>query len=446
MDPPLKTTLSTVTSLCNCTKKQKLDQRQPNAISRSSADVKMKRMMSFEEEIPTDVFDDIFFRLPMKTLVRFRCVSKPWLRLITYSRFPYRLLNRQLCCDHSSTDCKHNEPIIIFSHNQRNSDGSGTKLFAIGGGYEEDSFRLAQGIEFSLFQGKDFEIMTNSCDGMLCLAIKEEKILVLWNPSTREHRALPLTTDSGICGGVCGLGFDSKTDDYKVVSVVGKQVYVFSLKRNSWRYIGESPYPLHMGIPANGYLYWGAGEITNSFANRIVCLDLSDDTFREVQLPSSNDLVQSVGVGQTTPEVGFYLLTWSGALFAYREQDQSVWMLKEVQERDTAVVMAGEEGTSATGVKHVWTKLMNIPQIPNSKRRQSARPPIYYKLYPKCFSKNGKLVMAVRGKRFILYDPKEKSYEEYIVRGLDRGRCQKAIACVESLISPNSIRGMNDID
>lgn len=64
-----------------------------------------------------------------------------------------------------------------------------------------------------------------------------------------------------------------------------KNIFFFSVKRNEWRNLGKLAYYLfYEGVPANGCLYWAAGK-NHNFADRILRLNLSDETFMEVPRP-----------------------------------------------------------------------------------------------------------------------------------------------------------------
>ncbi|OAY27908.1 putative F-box protein At3g16210 [Manihot esculenta] len=333
--------------------------------------------------LPADLVSDILSRLPLKSLVRFR-----------------------------------------------ETEGSESKLYSFGGGHQEDSFRVAVAIDCPLIRGKPFEIKTGCCHGMLCLSI-EDNILVLWNPSIGDCRTIPLPEEIGVCGGVCGLGFDPSIDDYKVVSFCEKQVFIFSMKTSLWRNLGELPYSLfYEGVPANGCLYWAASK-SHTFADRIICLNLSDETFREVSPPPFDPSISRPIWFQEEDEfvvvAELNLLLWGDSVCVFRQYEQTLWVMKEEKE---------ENG----GVRVIWTKMMTIPKISN----QESRFRIYYHLHPKCFTKSGKLVVSVMRKWFVMYDGQR--YHDLHIEGLGDGHYQKAIVYTESLISPNSIRGMNDID
>ncbi|KAL6561507.1 hypothetical protein OROMI_017108 [Orobanche minor] len=127
--------------------------------------------------------------------------------------------------------------------------------------------------------------MGGSCDGLFYLDDCEGKQAVIINPLTTQFKFLP---PSGVkrppksnhfsCS-ACGFGFDSLSNDYKVVRFVkncfeiydedgyvgvlflGRQVEIFSLKTNCWK---EIPFPnlvqddivCGSGLYVNGKCYW----------------------------------------------------------------------------------------------------------------------------------------------------------------------------------------------
>ncbi|KAG5554857.1 hypothetical protein RHGRI_012427 [Rhododendron griersonianum] len=107
------------------------------------------------------------------------------------------------------------------------------------------------------------EIM-GSCNGVILLGIGNE--LCLWNPSIRMYRKFSQPKDPRGTGWY-GLGYDSVSDDFKVVSVVihsskaPGDVYVFTSKHSSWKWIGDTHYIYKSyqkgdGTVVNGMPHW----------------------------------------------------------------------------------------------------------------------------------------------------------------------------------------------
>ncbi|KAL7213691.1 hypothetical protein ACSBR2_016256 [Camellia fascicularis] len=117
---------------------------------------------------PMDLIVDILSRLPVKPLVRFRCVSKPWCALIDDPDFIKLHLNR-------SINTKSHLNLIL-------NDCSLSSV-------NFDSLDNATKLK-SLLKWTDFGIeVLGSCNGLICLYNGEEDVCI-WNPSTRKHRKL----------------------------------------------------------------------------------------------------------------------------------------------------------------------------------------------------------------------------------------------------------------
>ncbi|XP_076912569.1 F-box/kelch-repeat protein At3g06240-like [Bidens hawaiensis] len=95
-----------------------------------------------------------------------------------------------------------------------------------------------------------------------------------------------------------GFGYDSSSDDYKVVVGLRKArhtkrttFHVLTLKSNAWKVIGELEYQyiyVRKGILCDGVLYW---FITNeNYKERIIIsLDLSTEELKEIPQPDDAD-------------------------------------------------------------------------------------------------------------------------------------------------------------
>ncbi|GLT36883.1 hypothetical protein SLA2020_112290 [Shorea laevis] len=114
----------------------------------------------------------------------------------------------------------------------------------------------------------------------------------IWNPFTRQYKKLPLHPVQTRPAGhktitIRGLGYDSTLEDYKFVMITGLshvsfQVWIFSLKSNSWRKSGSSAMvddkcSSQVGRFANGALYW-------RWKDNVFGFDLAHEVFFEVPL------------------------------------------------------------------------------------------------------------------------------------------------------------------
>ncbi|KAI3812547.1 hypothetical protein L1987_17257 [Smallanthus sonchifolius] len=220
------------------------------------------------------------------------------------------------------------------------------------------------------------------------------------NPTTREFIELPESSYEMInnlleIDIMYGFGYDSLTDDYKVVTVSyfhynylippdNMSVHVYSLRNKTWRWVIDSPYDHSHGkslpgVFVNGFLHW----IANKGSDRlpvIVAFSLADEKFSEVLL---------VVVGE---KLGIFV-------------EDEVWLMNEY------------------GVRESWSKILihGLNEIPI--------------VEPKIFCDDGK-IMLVSGDRMWIYDVEEKSF----CKTIDLSRNVKGLkvkgAYVESLVSP----------
>lgn len=128
-----------------------------------------------------------------------------------------------------------------------------------------------------------------SCDGFLCLWFQVDDddgriFLCLWNPATKEHKQIPKSPYNDEFDMVA-FGYDAKSDDYKLLTRYCKIVQVYSLRLTSWRRIGDVDFyiTLEAGELVNGELHWLAEARSSS--HFVVSLDISEETFKEIQLP-----------------------------------------------------------------------------------------------------------------------------------------------------------------
>ncbi|OIT28690.1 PREDICTED: F-box/kelch-repeat protein At3g06240-like [Nicotiana attenuata] len=241
--------------------------------------------MSNAEKLPQEIIFDILTRLPAKLLGQFRCVSKQWCSLLSYPHFVKAHLNFhkhdqevKLICIPTSLALHVN----TFNHDPQN-------------GIDAISRRLN-------FEGlsDNWERVVGSCNGLV-LVLNEEDILFLINPTTLEYCRIPnspLALPKSGTSSTYSLGYDSASDDYKVVTLSYYKddisctfVDVFSMRMGLWRRLESlcngGAIPIH-GFPVlvNGAFHWLAGK---SFASAIVAFDLSDEKFFEVPVPTTTD-------------------------------------------------------------------------------------------------------------------------------------------------------------
>ncbi|KAJ0953296.1 putative F-box domain-containing protein [Helianthus annuus] len=203
------------------------------------------------EVVHEDLVEEILVRSDVEDLLRFKKVCKLWHSLITSSRFVNRHLKHSYNKDRIDNQIGHRRVTYV----------------------DDD---------------QDHNELVGSSNGLVCITSFCGSELSVVNPLTGEVTELTRPPYMGfwLCCGF-GFGFDSSTDDYKVIVKRKNQtcVRVMSLKSNVWRVIEEVKYKFitKTGILSNGALHWIV-EAENS-KKLIISFDLSKEEFKEIPQP-----------------------------------------------------------------------------------------------------------------------------------------------------------------
>lgn len=293
---------------------------------------------------------EILCCLPVKTLLRFRCVSKPWCSLIDSTRFVKSHLKR-------SIECKTNTGVIISGHIMYSVPvdvGSLDNATAIE--IDEPSKTLLRGTR-----------VVDSCNGLHCL-FNLEGDMFLWNPATRKSRKLP-TVPADFRRPLkfgwfsfCGFGSDAVNDDYKILRILrpddqnlsGYKVTVYSLKTNSWKLLQNICSHIQLigawGMFMEGALHWITVKTSGlEICPSILAFDLGAENYREVPMPHK--------IGE---EMSLVIFAESLCILEYHlDIHIDVWVMNDY------------------GVGNSWCKLFSVEQPKVSRSCISLRPITY---------------------------------------------------------------------
>ncbi|GLU15700.1 hypothetical protein SLE2022_321700 [Rubroshorea leprosula] len=346
-----------------------------------------------------DLIVDILSRLPVKDLLRFRCVSKTFRSLIDSSDFVKLHLNR-------SVTSHTNHTLILSKHDLRVADLASLNSFS----------RLQHPL-----MGDDLNIL-GSCNGLLCISNILDDMAV-WNLSMKKYIILPSLSLGSYDLYVFGFGYDSVNDDYKVVRITqsgGKEgkpleseVKVLSMGRKGWRRIEDIPYVLPCpganGVFASGSLHWVVSyKDEPSDENVIVALDVGLEEYREVPQPEYTDNKKfrlDVGV------LGGCL-----CLMANYLSHVDLWVMREY------------------GVKESWSKLLSLAcdDVVGSLRSMK----------PLAYSRSGDQVLLEQDNtNLVWYDLKMKKAKNVSASGMPY--FYKSEICLQSLVSAD-VKKIND--
>ncbi|KAK3204786.1 hypothetical protein Dsin_018832 [Dipteronia sinensis] len=203
----------------------------------------------------SELIVDILLRLPVKSLCRFRCVSKSWLVLINNPRFVKMHLAQT-----------RRRRLVVSAWSLYSVD-----IETI---FSNDDNIAAVEIDFprsKLNHEIDSLLCIGSCNGLLCV-LTEPNDLVVYNPCTNECKQIPDFRSRILYEppSLHGFGYAESIDDYKFVKIEhpGKFVDVYSLRKDSWTSIQNNIHFVDkcymLGIPLNGAIHWMVNKLEDS--------------------------------------------------------------------------------------------------------------------------------------------------------------------------------------
>ncbi|KAM3327560.1 hypothetical protein P3S68_033907 [Capsicum galapagoense] len=307
------------------------------------------KQMDLQEEIIMDILS----RLPARSLLRFKCVLKFWMALISEPYFTTKHFN------HAKNNQRFEK--MLFLNREYSFHCSSLS--------SDQLFENVQGIDRPR-SGKLWGWNIHCCyDGLVLVGVRnypdKDFMLLLWNPSTRESVVLPNPKFSQEVTCTWGLGYDSTSDDYKILKIDGKERNeVLALKSGSWRKIDDHPAtdnpvlsamdylafrdgaldcvdtPSNMGYLAfvHGAFHW----VDSLLKHSMVTFSISDEVYGEIPLPEGLDLVFDIMHSKQGVSVLEGMLCVYSTRIHHREYTFKLWVMNEY------------------GVKESWNQLFTI--------------------------------------------------------------------------------------
>ncbi|KAK6781675.1 hypothetical protein RDI58_019471 [Solanum bulbocastanum] len=301
-----------------------------------------------------DVIFEILLRLPVKSLLRFRSVSKSWYCYIS-SRDFIQMHRRQPIHEKplrvSDSGPRRIPTISFFSLDPKITtvvvDDEIDELGDFDSDSDPDPSVVVVDLPFPCSHDDDVRIV-GSCNGLLCVHFNRRSSIILWNPATRKYKLL----ESPDCASFYSapffpcimLGFVPQTNDYKVIKLPSSsknpKVWVYALNSDSWEEI-EAPI-LHDLLPKGGSavilnhcLYWLSYsndddiELDDIELDIITCFDLYNQVFTRIELPILNT-VSNLTIQKLVILKGcLSMITYSGNGITLNNYE--VWVMSEQQ-------------------------------------------------------------------------------------------------------------------
>ena len=353
----------------------------------------------FSQNVAEDIVHEVLKRLPVKSLQRFKSVCKPWCSLISSSEFtkarydeanePNNMTLWRCACIEQSDEEINSGVLSIIDYN-------GFMLEVKSPDFPPSPW----------YESITPEIF-GSCNDFLLVYCRPH--IYLWNPSSGTNNMFELyhhiDTDNIL---ICGLGYDSSSDDYKAVFVSHlvsppgspnsgysfESIFIshYSFRANTLKDIDYSDFPYNFyfdtqGVTLNGAPHWvlrreeyDTEVYSKSVTVVLVYFDPAKEDFYELPLPCMLDKDSKFELGVLG---GCLSLTYdpNGSHF-------ETWVMKKY------------------GVEESWEKLFVIPYFEE-------------RLRPLCFTKNGDVLMEVNRKKIVIYNLLNNSYKRTVISNIE---------------------------
>ncbi|XP_058223400.1 F-box protein At1g11270-like [Rhododendron vialii] len=245
-----------------------------------------RRSDDHHRHLPNDVLIDILTRLPVKSLLRSKCVCKNWHNLIqnpTFAQAHFRLQKLQ-------------DKGRIFLQYFNDIDAPSKYHYAL---FPDETLASDAYHDLDVLETRGSAGIDGPVNGLFCVFNFWDPFII-WNPAIREFRTLPFPglpefpPNFDIVYSNTGFGLDKSNDDYKVVLIrcidyrvkdmpIVNDVYVhvYSLSTNTWRRLDGLDYPSleylrrcrsEIGAYSDGVYYWWPGD-------GVLAFDMGNEVF-----------------------------------------------------------------------------------------------------------------------------------------------------------------------
>ncbi|XP_023918000.1 F-box/kelch-repeat protein At3g06240 isoform X2 [Quercus suber] len=247
--------------------------------------------------LPYDIVLNILTRLPVKSVMRLRCVSKSLDSSITSPHFISTHLNNINNKDDDDDDHRYLIHMPASSPPTRSINRSICTVAL------DRTFDAISEVRIPSDFSSNVDDIVGSCNGLLCLVDYTNNIY-LWNPSVRKFKKLPHTCLKNLNYATLGFAYHSQNNDYKVVRIAyaswlpalplpPSEIEVYTLSSDSWRRVGIDFTTNGVFFTKNhllttplvsGALHWMAVEEIHN-CEMIISFDVNSEEFRKLAQP-----------------------------------------------------------------------------------------------------------------------------------------------------------------
>ncbi|KAL9451094.1 hypothetical protein AB3S75_012778 [Citrus x aurantiifolia] len=263
-------------------------------------------------ELCDDLLVETLSRLPVKSLMRLRCVSRSWFSLVKDPKFICKHLTRG---DHNR----------LMVYNEYYIDNYPVEDFVV---VPDNTMTDLHFQNLEAAETKNY-ILLGPYEGIICFSEKWNRNKInVWNISMNEYRILPEPPRprNGVSGSrpsntvifCCNfaVGLDPMSNDFKLVLIQTlhdergissindclPNVAVYNFSTNSWRHVEEGLFPMrcYLGDEAmnnvyhNGFCYWVATTETPCDYVAILSFSMSEEVFQEMRGPRVPPITEEI--------------------------------------------------------------------------------------------------------------------------------------------------------
>ncbi|CAM0951885.1 unnamed protein product [Alopecurus aequalis] len=258
-----------------------------------SEETKPKKQRNEEciiNRLPGDLIEQIFFRLPVSTLVCCTGVSKQWHTIIRDPQFVASHLQQAPHC-----------VLLFFPQESVSGKPYPSDAIVIDGAWSQSKWAVP-------VIGPD-DFLCGSCNGLICLYTKRSTIKIA-NLATGEHLHLekPVKNSTGDHCLFYSFGYHPSTKEYKIIHFLGDHcegrsrlhidrkfsvIQVYTLGDEKWRDV-RTPEALSLNCVKNsgainfdGIIYWLTEDAVASWQHALMTFDLGEESFARIELPAA---------------------------------------------------------------------------------------------------------------------------------------------------------------
>nr|ABE77147.1 S locus F-box-S2C protein [Antirrhinum hispanicum] len=294
-----------------------------------------------------DKLIEILLHLPVRSLVRFKCVSISW----------YNLIRSPTFCNKHFLTSRRNDSVLLVRRFLRPPEDEDVLSF-----HDVNSPELEQvAPNLSIPFLKDIRLRYNRpyfpegvtllgpCNGLLCITHAE--FLIFCCPTLREFKRLqpcPYVSPKGFFDRIIGSGFGcTSMTDFKVVLIRSiwfddvydystyTLVHLYNSNTNSWRItndVGTLSFKDLWDYPCSqrffhGNLHWNAASYDYSSRKAILTFNLNTETFGQLEYPDYFKKLHETGICFTIINNCFAIILYKDS----KEEPQplDIWVMKK---------------------------------------------------------------------------------------------------------------------